>query len=240
MSAGRRRSEGLHSDASASPQFGGRLGPTHMSASGGGGPPITMPGESLSVFGMGCLKNSIPAIVSDCRSASTNAGAWPVRLIPQKITRENILGCISTSHNFLPAWVFAAVNADSTWLARNRASGSFAGHESITDPPGPFARLSTNRVLVCGGRTHHLAACSTRAACALATAAAFDACPKSRRKYSSFTFPIQTTNTVDTAPITSAPIRKIFDQSYNQDAVSSDGHIRIHFGSLLARFLSCF
>src|SRR6266702_1524425 len=49
----------------------------------------------------------------------------------------------------------------------------------------------------------------------------------SRFKFSSFTLPIQTTKTFETTPIVNPIIKPIFDRSYNQTAVLSEGHIRI-------------
>ena len=47
------------------------------------------------------------------------------------------------------------------------------------------------------------------------------------RKYSSFTLPIQTTNTVEAAPATRLAISTIFATLYVSDATASDGHILI-------------
>lgn len=49
---------------------------------------------------------------------------------------------------------------------------------------------------------------------------------RSRLKYSSFTFPIQTTRAVAITPIAKAPIRDTLATSYSRTAVSNEGHMR--------------
>ncbi len=50
---------------------------------------------------------------------------------------------------------------------------------------------------------------------------------KSLFKYTSLTFPIHTSSTVETAPTINAAIKNQFAMSYSLDAQSSDGHIRM-------------
>jgi len=165
----------FYSEAFVLPQFSGRFGPTQMSASGSGPPPIIMPGESLIVVGIVSAECAMPASVNERRSALTTTSDWPMILMFQKMARENTRGSGSTLHKTLPAWVFASPNTPSIWLARNNASGSFAGQDKVTEPPAVLAREAAKRVLTSGARILHLAACSTRAAWAFASAAFWSA-----------------------------------------------------------------
>ena len=148
----------------------GRFGPTQIIGSGSWPPPIIIPGESLIAAGIISSESAMPVWANASRK-DTACGDDPKTRNPKNTPLEWTRGWKETIQSGLPAWELAALKTSSIWDAKKPHSGSVPAQDNSTLPPGPPASART-RLAFCSSLTvRHLAACSTRATCALADAA---------------------------------------------------------------------
>src|SRR5271156_2061231 len=125
-------------------QFIGFFGPTQISTSGNGPPPITIPGESFITVGMLSGEVSIFALEKESLIEATTFSDRPNILSAQYIAREYTRGSTVMFHKDLLDCALAVSKAPAICEARNNDSGSLADHDIVMSPPGPLVRLDIN------------------------------------------------------------------------------------------------